>query len=134
LIMGLTPDDKGLLPQPDVERLKEWGDEIKRRFGTPLAKTSGKGKRVTLKLEKTETINHFSIQEDIAKGERVREFKVEGKTGTGWQVLFEGTAIGHKMIHTFDDVKVSQIRLVINEAKEEPIIKNFEVYNVQRKN
>ena len=134
LIMGLTPDDKGLLPQPDVERLKEWGDEIKRRFGTPLAKTSGKGKRVTLKLEKTETINHFSIQEDIAKGERVREFKVEGKTGTGWQVLFEGTAIGHKMIHTFDDVAVSQLRLIINESKEEPLIKNFEVYYVERMN
>ena len=35
LILGLTPNSDGLLPEPDVKRLKEFGDEIKNRFDAP---------------------------------------------------------------------------------------------------
>jgi len=38
LILGVTPGPDGLMPKPDVERLKEFGDEIKRRFSKPIAK------------------------------------------------------------------------------------------------
>ncbi|WP_373496939.1 alpha-L-fucosidase [Aquiflexum sp.] len=133
LIMGLTPDAEGLLPQPDVQRLKELGDEIKRRFSTPLAETSGKGKKLTLKLKERSQINHIVLQEDIAKGERVREFVLEGKTKNGWQTLFEGSSIGHKFIHKFDEVEVDAVKLRISESKGEPQIKNFSVYNVEQK-
>ena len=34
LILGVTPDDRGLLPDVDVARLKEFGEEIQRRLGT----------------------------------------------------------------------------------------------------
>ena len=37
LILGLTPDDRGLVPDVDVKRLNEWGIEIKKRFENPLA-------------------------------------------------------------------------------------------------
>jgi alpha-L-fucosidase len=46
LILGLTPDPDGLMPEPDVKRLKEFGDEIKRRFSNPLATVSGKGNQL----------------------------------------------------------------------------------------
>lgn len=52
LIIGLTPNSDGLLPQPDVQRLKELGDEIKRRFANPLASSSGAGNSFMLKLKK----------------------------------------------------------------------------------
>lgn len=42
LMVGLTPNPEGLIPDGDVHRLQEWGNEIQRRFGTPLAQTSGK--------------------------------------------------------------------------------------------
>lgn len=45
LIIGLTPNPDGLIPDGDVARLKEWGNEIKRRFGSPLAQTAGEGKK-----------------------------------------------------------------------------------------
>ncbi len=128
LIMGLTPNSEGLLPQPDVMRLKEWGDEIARRFGTPVAETSGKGKKLSLKLKERAKINHIVLQEDISEGERVRKFVLEGKTKKGWQKLFEGSSIGHKFIHVFDDIEVSQIRLSINESKGEPMIQGFKVF------
>jgi len=134
LILGVTPDPEGLMPAADVERLQEFGKAIKLLFSMPIKSVAGTGKKIKLKLSKEQTINQFVLMEDIRHGERVRKFKVEGKTSTGWQVLFEGTAIGHKMIHTFDDVAVSQLRLIINESKEEPLIKNFEVYYVERMN
>lgn len=52
LILGLTPDPDGLLPKPDVQRLKELGIEIKNRFANPLASTSGTGTKFTIKLKK----------------------------------------------------------------------------------
>lgn len=133
LIMGLTPNADGLLPQPDVTRLKEWGDEIERRFSSPLAEISGKGKKLSLKLKERSVINHIVLQEDIAKGERVREFVLEGKTKNGWKTIFEGSVIGHKFIHTFDEVEVDAVRLKISESKAEPQIKAFSVYNIEQK-
>ena len=131
LIMGLTPNAEGLLPQPDVQRLKEWGDEIKRRFSTPLANTSGIGDKLKIKLKERAKINHIVLQEDISKGERVRKFILEGKTKNGWQSIVEGSVIGHKFIHVFEDMEVSQVRLKINESIGEPVIKDFEVFNVK---
>ena len=37
LILGLTPDPTGLIPAGDAQRLKEMGDEINRRFSSPIA-------------------------------------------------------------------------------------------------
>ncbi len=133
LIMGLTPDPTGLLPEPDVQRLKEWGAEIKSRFAVPLARTSGKGKNLIVRLKERTYINHIVLQEDISKGERVRKFTLEGKTKNGWQILFDGSSIGHKFIHVFDEIEVSHIRLKILESIGEPMIQSFEIFNIKDK-
>lgn len=127
LILGLTPNSNGLMPEPDVQRLKEFGDEIKRRFSNPIASTSGSGEKFHLKLPKKQEINQVVLMEDIAKGERVRKFTVEGKTKNGWKTIFEGSCIGHKFIHRFEKLNVSAVRLQILESKGEPQILNFSV-------
>ena len=43
LILGITPDNRGLMPAADVARMREFGKEIKRRFDKPLGFVSGKG-------------------------------------------------------------------------------------------
>ena len=129
LILGLTPNADGLMPEPDVQRLKEWGDEIKRRFSNPIVSVSGNDK-VIAKLPKRQFINQIVLTEDITKGERVRKFVLEGKTKKGWQTIFEGSCIGHKFIHRFDAKEVSAVRLNILESKGEPQINSFEVFNV----
>ena len=130
LIMGLTPNPDGLLPEGDVIRLKEWGDEIKRRFENSIASTSGVGEKVTLKLEKHTTINQIVIQEDIRQGERVRNYEIEGKVKGKWRVLTQGQSIGHKRIEQIEDTEVSHVRLKVLNADREPQIKNLEVYFV----
>ena len=129
LIMGLTPDANGLMPEPDVLRLKQWGDEIKRRFSNPIISVSGNNK-IIAKLLKRQLINQVVLEEDITKGERVRKFILEGKTKKGWQTIFEGSCIGHKFIHRFDDLKVSAVRLNVTESKGEPQIQSFEVFHM----
>jgi hypothetical protein len=116
------------MPEPDVLRLKEFGDEIKRRFSDPVVAVSGKGKRITAKLAERQTIKHIVLEEDIAKGERVRKFTLEGKTRKGWTTIFEGSCIGHKFIYPFDDMEVSAVRLNILESKGEAQIKSMQIF------
>lgn len=130
LIMGLTPNPEGLMPAPDVKRLKEWGDEIKRRFENPLASTSGIGKKVTLKLEKPAAINHIIIQEDISKGERIRSYEIEGFVDGKWKVLATGESVGHKRIEQIKNIEVSRLRIKVLKAVREPQIKNLSLYFV----
>jgi len=119
------------MPEPDVKRLKEWGDEIKRRFANPVAAVSGTGNQLKINLKNSQEINHIVLQENIAKGERVRKFIIEGKTSEGWQTIFEGSCIGHKFIHRFDEMEVSDVRLNILESKGEPQIQNFQAFKVE---
>jgi alpha-L-fucosidase len=133
LILGLTPNAEGLMPEPDVKRLKDWGDEIKRRFSNPLATESGTGNQIKINLKDNQKINHIILQENIAMGERVRKFVLEGKTTDGWQPIFEGSCIGHKFIHQFDNLEVSEVRLTVLESVGEPQILDFSVYNVDGK-
>ncbi|MCC5937626.1 MAG: alpha-L-fucosidase [Lunatimonas sp.] len=132
LILGLTPDAEGLMPEADVRRLKEWGNEIKRRFDNPLAETSRTGNKLIIKLKEKAKINQIVLQEDIRQGERVRAFVLEGKTSTGWKQIFEGTVIGHKFIHTFDDLELSAVRLSIKESKGKPNLKSFQIFNTNK--
>ena len=131
LILGVTPNPDGLMPQPDVRRLKEFGDEINRRFSNPTATTAGKGEKINLKLHKKQKVNQLVLMEDIAKGERVRKFILEGKTNAGWQMIFEGSCIGHKFIHRFDEMEVSAVRLTVLESKGESQLLEFSVFKVK---
>jgi alpha-L-fucosidase len=129
LILGLTPDAEGLIPQPDVSRLKEFGMEIKKRFSSALGRVSGKGSKYELKLKSYQMIDHLILMEDIAHGERVREFIIEAKTKNGWQLISKGSSVGHKFIAKFDQLEVSALRLNISKSLADPIIKDFSVYN-----
>lgn len=129
LILGVTPDDRGLLPDVDVARLKEFGEEIQRRFGNPIATTQGEGKRLQLKLPATTKINAIVIAEDIRQGERVRSYKVEGKVNGKWKTLATGSCIGHKRIEEIEPVEVSALRLQIGESLDLPVIADFSIYS-----
>lgn len=127
-ILGLTPDDRGLLPDVDVSRLKEFGAEIKKRFDSPLASTNGEGKQIQLKLASPQKIHQIVIQEDISKGERVRSYKIEGRIGKEWRTLTTGSCVGYKRIEVLEPIEVSAVRLQIDQSLDVPLIKNLSVY------
>lgn len=119
LVLGVTPDNRGLVPEPDVKRMEELGNEIRRRFGTPLAETKGNGSTVKLSLHRPSVIDHVIIMEDIAQGERIRKYIVEGLVEGGkWQKLCEGISVGHKRIQQFIPIEVSKIRVAVQRVSQ----------------
>lgn len=128
LLINTSPDTTGLIPAKDAARLREFGNEIRKRFENPIASTSGEGKLVTLQLSKPEKIDHFILMEDTKYGERVRSFMVEGYSNNKWKPLFNGSAIGHKLIIQFPAISVSSVRLRVLSAVEKPQIKDFSVF------
>lgn len=134
LIMGATPDNRGLMPETDVKRLKEWGDEIKRRFEKPIASTSGKGNVVTMKLSRPVAVNQFVIQENIAAtGHAIKNFRIDVLLKDRWKTIYRGTAVGHKHIYLSEQSYTTRnIRLVTENSFETPDITNFSVYHVTK--
>ena len=128
LIVGLTPDPRGLLPQADVKRLEEWGAAIKKTFSKPIASTSAKGDQIVLSLDNPQTISNIVIQENIAKGQRVRAYSIHAYSKGGWKMIAQGESIGHKRIHPIEPIEVERLKLVIDQKILPPIIEQFSVY------
>jgi len=129
LLLNNTPDPTGLIPEADVKRSAEFGTEIKRRFGKSLAETQGEGDTVELDLGKPLVIDHVITMEDIAQGERVLEYVLEGFAEGQWKELAKGTAIGHKKIDRIEPVTVSKVRLHCLKSADTPQIRKLAVYN-----
>jgi len=131
LILGLTPDPSGLLPEPDFKRCAEFGAEIRRRFARPVAETNGTGEQLTLELSGPQKIDHVVIMEDITGGERVRSYTVEGRIPGGtWRKLCDGISIGHKRIQQFTPIEVAAVKLTVADSVATPLIRNLAVYHV----
>ena len=131
LILGLTPDPTGLIPAGDAQRLKEMGDEISRRFSSPIARISGQKKSLTLKLGKEQPVNYCIIQENIKNGERIRQYQIEAKVKGKWQTVCKGESVGHKRIEKFEPVEATALRLTVSESVALPDIINFSAYSVK---
>ncbi len=131
LLLNANPGPDGLVPEPDFQRYTEFGKEIQRRFSKPIAQTTGKGTTVELTLPKPQPINQIVIMEDIALGERVRAYEVEGLTpGGAWTKLCDGISIGHKRIQQFARTEVSQVRFRATSSISEPHLRQLTVFNV----
>jgi alpha-L-fucosidase len=128
LLLNQTPDRTGLIPDADARRAAEFGTEIKRRLGTPRAETLAMGAEVTLDVKGGGPIDHVVIMENIAVGEHVRSYVVEGMVNGAWRQLASGSAIGHKKIDRIEPVVVTRVRLRILESAATPEIKRFAVY------
>jgi alpha-L-fucosidase len=129
LILGITPDNRGLIPNADVAMLKAWGDSIKKVFKTSVASLNPQQKDYTINIPSQKSFSKIVIQENIQEGERVRSFVIEANINNQWKVIKEGTCIGHKYIGLLDTpLEASTVRLIIKEATSAPMIKTFALY------
>ncbi|MDN5204356.1 alpha-L-fucosidase [Fulvivirgaceae bacterium BMA10] len=131
LLIGIVVDTRGLVPDADVKALKAFGDETKKRFDTSLAETVGEGNEVIINFDTPTEVNHIVIMEDIAKGERIRKYNIEGRVNGVWKLLAEGESVGHKRIQEFKVMEVSGIRLSVSESIATPKIKRLAVYHIK---
>lgn len=121
LLLNIGPDRRGLLPDADAMRLREYGAEIHRRFGSPISTLPDASRRENVwevVFEAPPLLHCIVAGEELSRGESVRRFVVEVESvhqGMPIQV-FEGQNIGHKRISTFAPVRARAARLRVLEA------------------
>ena len=131
LLLNATPDTTGLIPEVIVPHYANFGKEIGRRFDKPIAETKGGDDTVELALKKPAKIDHVIIMEDIAHGERVRAYEIEGLVpGNKWQKLCDGVSIGHKRIQQFDPIEVAKLRFRATKTAAAPKIRRLAAFHV----
>lgn len=149
LLLNVTPNRDGLIPDADAARLKEFGEQLQKRFGKSVADYeflrfskgwghtaeniagfgfSGKDS-FSITLKKPVTADHAILMEDTSYGERVRAFRLEGLSQGKWVVLGSGTAIGHKRIQAFAPIEVKAVRLVVTQASATPQIRRLALFD-----
>ena len=129
MVLNMPPNRNGLLPVAHRARVREFGDEIRRRFGRSLAETSGSGEIITLSLPSSARIDHIVMQENCALGERVRQYRLEAHSKGRWVILGTGSAIGHKRIQPVDPTVTDAVRLIATESAARPEIRSLAVFN-----
>lgn len=135
LLLNSNPDRDGLIPEADMERYLEFGQEVKRRFSKPIAEGKYYDKdptriaTVELIFEKPVKIDTFVSMEDLRNGQKVREYVIEAYLDGGYMEVVRGSSIGHKKIDRINPIPTDRVRLRILKAFATPVeIRSFSVY------
>jgi alpha-L-fucosidase len=134
LMLGLAPDKRGLLPESDVARLKEFGAEIRRIYAADGGE-DGDGPEESwsstapLEIVATEPMafDRAVVMERLSGGQRVERYAIQAWDGGRWRPLAAGATIGHKKIDIFPRTTARRVRLRIIEASAAPQIRRFRV-------
>ncbi len=146
LLLNIPPNRTGHMADADLARAKEFGDEIRRRFGKSVTETQGRGERVELvvreidsaviavpnppqRFEKDWIVNHVILEEDLRFGQRVRAFRLDGQSGGAWSEIYTGSSIGHKRIVPIPPSAYSALRVVVTMSQGEARIRRFAAFS-----
>ena len=133
LLINMTPDRRGLIPEAEVRRLAALGDDIRRRFGAPCAETAGEmalreDMRLELAWDHPASVVSVILEEDLRYGQRVARYQIEVLEHGAWRMLAAGQTIGRRRIACFPPATTRHMRLRILESAEAPIIRRFAVF------
>ena len=128
LLLNIPANRDGLLSDTDRATAKAFGSQVSGRFAKALVETKGQGTSLILKLDAPQKIDTIILQEETAKGERMRQYRIEGNAGGTWRTLIEGTSIGHKRIHPIEPVTVDALRIVSTRSAGTPTFRSVAVF------
>ena len=134
LLLNIPPDRRGRIHEADVARLKEFAAYRQQVFSDNRVQKGQKmwdavsGDQREYELKSSSKINVVLLQEDIARGQRVENFRVEARVGGQWQLLGEGTTVGYKRMLRFPTIEAEALRITIGSARLEAHISNVAAY------
>ncbi|MGJ7032470.1 alpha-L-fucosidase [Niabella hirudinis] len=132
MLLGIVIDTSGQVPAEDVARLTWFGKAVKERFARPVFSGKANGTQVQQTIARRPVaINCMVLQEDIAKGERIRHYALDAWVNNGWKQIAEGSSVGHKRIQEFDPVYTTRVRLRITGSVANPVLKNMAFYYME---
>lgn len=155
LMVGIAPDDRGLLPDSDVKRLEEFGAVLRKREENNLAlhhlpvtpdaalaldsnpdtfwpaPAGSHHAELEVIFDKPVTFDHALTMEWLNDGQHIQKYAIEiwSDTEHEWKAIAEGQAIGHKKIDEFPQVTARRVRLHILSSTEPARIREFQLYN-----
>ena len=95
---ALVPDKRGLIDEAQAKTVAQFGAEVRRRFGQPIARTdSSKGWLEPGVLEIAfggQEDHHVVLEEEIAKGQHVLKYAVEVLSEANGRPLTRDSPLG----------------------------------------
>lgn len=130
LLLNANPAPNGLIDERDMEQYRRFGRMIRERFDNPLARTSGRGERLTIDLPAVTPVDQVVLMEDVSEGHRIRSFVIEGEAAEGgWKTLLSGSCVGHKYIGRIGATAVRRLRFASSDSRGEPVLREFSAYS-----
>ena len=128
LLLNVPPTRAGLLHETDVARLGGMQRRLSALFEEDLASARTPEWRATgphtatavLDLGRTANVAIADLREDIARGQYVARYTLEGQAGGPWRTLSSGSTIGYRKLDRFQPVPVRRVRLRIHDAVDAP--------------
>ena len=151
-MLGVAPNNRGLLPDADVARLRELGEAIQMRYGKGLltpsmtrdsnvaqaldddattfwsAPADAHSGTIEVRLPHNVTFDHALSMEWLVEGQQVQQYSIEAWQGGRWKTLVTSEAIGHKKIDRFAPVTAQRVRLHILTSSGRARIRSFQLY------
>ena len=154
LMIGLAPDNRGLLPDSDVKRLKEFGEALASRYAPAknlaARATNASAFRGALDSD-PDTVwsppegSHSAVidlvfahpisfdrvltMEWLVDGQKVQKYEIQVMESEKWKTVYAGTTIGHKKIDLFQRTTAQHVRLNILSASSTPRIREFQWFD-----
>ncbi len=153
-MLGVAPNDKGLLDEADVVRLRELGAAIKSRYAHDLLKdhlaTDDNSSRaldgdvdtfwsapagshsamLEVRLPHPITFNHALTMEWLAEGQAIQQYRIEAWQDGQWKTVVADYAIGHEKIDHFPPVTAQRVRLNIVASTGEARVREFQLFSI----
>ncbi len=132
LLLNIGPDHRGLIPEKDAQRAKEFGEAIRRMYECPIpfspVQETEKGWQID--LEDNRMVNTVVIEEDLTDGEAVQEFRVMARMPRPNQYfcVYQGKTIGHKAICLFPATLTRSLYVEILKADGTVKLKSVKAY------
>ena len=154
LMIGIAPDNRGLLPEADVQRLKEFGEALgsvyapaknlaARAANAPAyhaaldsdpdttwsAPEGSRAATIDLVFAHPISFDRAVTMEWLVDGQKVQKYAIQMMDGVKWKTVCSGTTIGHKKIDLFPRTSAQRVRLNILSASGTPRIREFQLYD-----
>jgi len=128
LLLNVPPTREGLLHEIDAARLLQLRHRLAALFLEDVAmgrapvwqSTGPRSAHATVDLASPTPIGIADLHENIALGQIVARYELEGFDGSAWIPLSGGTTIGYRKIDRFEPRVITRARFRIEDALERP--------------
>jgi alpha-L-fucosidase len=154
LMIGVAPDERGLVPDSDVHRLAEFGAAVRSVYGADKnlarhakvasefsAATDGdantfwsapldsRSATIELSFDAPITFDRAMTMEWLGDGQHIEKYSIEAFVDGKWATLHDGSSIGHKKIDKFPSTSATRVRITMISAGGPARVREFQLFN-----